>query len=248
MGCRRKTRPGRLAALDQLLLTLERPLLQEQAGAWAGAPVVDLGLGARPWTTLEWAAVLRPLGVDVVGVDHAQELVERARADHATDGVRYEVGGFDLPVGGVRLVRAMNVLRDFSPDEVVPAHERMGRSLLDGGLLVEGSCGPEGEVGCAHLVRRVRGEMVREGVLMWLDGARGTAPLLFRDRLPRDLRAPSSTHPLRATLLEWMSRYRATPAGGGRLAAAAVGVEGIEMLPAPPGVLAAVWRPDPRVS
>jgi len=224
-----------------LLWRLEAPLLRRRDGAYAEAPVVDLGLGARPWTTLEWAASLRPRGLTVVGVDHAEELVHRARVDHSAPGVRYEVGGFDLPVHGVRLIRAMNVLRDLGPEATAPAHARLGRSLLDGGLLVEGSCGPVGEVGCAHLVRRRGDELVREGLLMWLDGARGTAPLLFRDRLPRDLRgALAQDHPVKQLLLDWMARYRALPAGPERLAAAAAGLPDLSRV----GPGAAVWSPE----
>lgn len=239
MSCRRKTRPGRLERLDALLVALEPELLT------GPGTVVDLGLGARPWTTLEWAETLVPRGVEVVGVDHAPDLVERARADHARDGVRYAVGSFDLPAHGVRLVRAMNVLRDFGPDDVVPAHARMGASLVEGGLLVEGSCGPEGEVGCVHLVRRRGDAMVREGVLMWLDGAKGTAPLLFRDRLPRDLRdAQRDGHPIREVLLAWMAAYRTLPVGPERLAQAAEGIPGLRMI----GLEAALWAPEGGVA
>jgi len=237
VGCRRKTRPGRLAALDQLLLTLHEPLLARRDGPFATAPVVDLGLGARPWTTVEWAESLRPLGLEVVGVDHAADLVQRARADHAVPGVRYEVGSFDLPVRGARLVRAMNVLRDFPPEATAPAHAQMGECLLDGGLLVEGSCGPEGEVGCAHLVRKRGDGLVREGLLLWLDGARGTAPLLFRDRLPRDLRGAAGD-PVRVLLGAWMDRYRALPSGPERLAEAARGLPGLRMVGRSAAVLA----------
>lgn len=234
MGCRRKTRPGRLAALDGLIEQLEGERLV------AGSTVVDLGLGARPWTTVEWAQRLVPRGVEVVGVDHASDLVGRARAEHAMSGVRYEVGGFDLPVSGAVVVRAMNVCRDGGPEEVPAAHAQMVASLVEGGVLIEGSCGPEGEVGCAHWVRRVGGVGRREAVVMWLDGARGTAPLLFRDRLPRDLRAAlGEGHPVKQLLLDWMSAYQATPDGPRRLAEAARGLPDLQML----GPSAARWAP-----
>jgi hypothetical protein len=234
VGCRRKTRPGRLSALDALIDELEGPRVG------SGATVLDLGLGARPWTTLEWAERLVPRGVTVWGVDHAEELVDRARRDHAAEGVRYAVSSFDLPVQGLAVVRAMNVLRDGGPQAVPAAHARMVASLVEGGVLVEGSCGPQGEVGCVHWVRKVNGRGHREAVVMWLDGARGTAPLLFRDRLPRDLREGlRHGHPVKQMLADWMAAYRGLPAGPGRLAQAAAGIDGLRML----GPTAAVWAP-----
>jgi hypothetical protein len=234
MAFRRKTRPGRLAALDALLLRLEADLL----AAPGQAPVVDLGIGAQPWTTLELAAALP--GVEVVGVELAADLVAKAQV-YARPGLRFVQGSFDLPVGPARVIRVMNVLRDLGPADVPDAHRRMGQGLLDGGVIVEGSCGPQGEVGAAHWLRREGEVLRREALVFWLDGSRGDAPLLFRDRLPRDLRGAAG-HAVMGLFTRWMDAYGDVAAGPSRLAraAAACGEPGLVML----GERAARWAPE----
>lgn len=206
---RRKTRAGRLARLDDVLLALEHPLLGRQDGAFAGAPVVDVGLGAHPWTTLEWAEALSVVDPvpEVVGVDIAPDIVTRAQR-HVRPGVRFEVGGFDLPVDGARVVRAMNVLRNYAPAEVAGAHAALGRALLPDGIVLEGSCSPTGDVGCVHVLRRVGAELHREALWMWTDFTRGFAPLQLRDRLPRDLRrSVRSDHALGRLFDAWTASF-----------------------------------------
>lgn len=180
----RRTRPGRLARLDRFVLAREGARLARGGGA-----IVDLGIGGNPWTTEELAVAVAPLGLEVVGVDHDPDLVAHAQA-HARPGLQFVEGGFDLPPEArpALLVRAMNVLRDYGPAEVAPAHRRLGEALVEGGLLVEGSCGASGDVLCAWLVRKVGAALVREGLLFSTDFTRGFGPLQFRDRLPRDLR------------------------------------------------------------
>ena len=151
---------------------------------------MDLGIGGNPWTTLELARAVRErFGREVVGVDHDPDVVAGALRQ-AEPGVTFVEGSFDLPdeARPALVIRAMNVLRDYGPADVQPAHERLGASLVDGGLLVEGSCGSRGEVLCAWLVRRIGPSLVREGLLFSTDFSRGFGPLQFRDRLPRDLR------------------------------------------------------------
>jgi hypothetical protein len=151
--------------------------------------VVDLGIGGNPWTTLELARAVERFGLRVVGVDHDPDVVRSART-HTAANVSFVEGGFDLPAEArpAVLVRAMNVLRDYGPHEVQPAHALLGDALVDGGLLVEGSCGAAGDVLCAWLVRKAGAMLVREGLLFSTDFTRGFGPLQFRDRLPRDLR------------------------------------------------------------
>lgn len=54
---RGRTAPGRLRALDAWRVRAARPLL-----AAPGAVVVDLGVGAAPWTTLALAEALASAG------------------------------------------------------------------------------------------------------------------------------------------------------------------------------------------
>ncbi len=79
-----------------------------------------MGLGALPWTTVELADAL---DVPVVGLDVEVDVVERARA-LARPGLSFAIGSFDDVPSGARLVRALNVLRDYSPAEAEAARGR----------------------------------------------------------------------------------------------------------------------------
>ena len=113
--------------------------------------VVDLGFGARPWTTLELADRLRRRrpGTTVLGLEIDRARVDEARP-HERDGVRFAFGGFELPVPGgapVTIVRAMNVLRQYDEAEVPSVWARMRSRLAPGGLLLDGTCDELGRVG-----------------------------------------------------------------------------------------------------
>jgi hypothetical protein len=109
---------------------------------------VDLGFGARPFTTLELAARLRRLNPSarVIGLEIDAERVAAA-APFARAGVEFDVGGFEL--GGLQphLVRALNVLRQYDEAEVPEAWQRMSAALAPGGLVVEGTCDESGRLG-----------------------------------------------------------------------------------------------------
>ena len=187
---RGKTRPGRLAALDLYLAERERSLLQRREGAFERALAVDLGFGDNPSTTLEWARRLRPWGIRLVGVESSERRVRAARP-HASAAVSFRHGDFSLPLlpgETVRLVRAMNVLRQYPAAQVAPVHRLLGQALLPRGLLIEGSSDKRGTTLVAHLLRRRERGLRREGMLFCSDLGRGFAPILFRDVLPRDLR------------------------------------------------------------
>ncbi|HWM33595.1 MAG TPA: methyltransferase domain-containing protein [Pseudolysinimonas sp.] len=119
--------------------------------AFRGTPepvVVDLGYGGSAATTLELRdrlARVRP-GVRVVGVEIDPERV-RIAAGAARDGVRFVLGGFEIPVeGSPDVIRAANVLRQYDEGEVADAWATMCARLRPGGLLVEGTCNEVGRV------------------------------------------------------------------------------------------------------
>jgi hypothetical protein len=151
-------------------------------------PVVDVGVGELPWTTLELLAALRDAGsnAEVLGVDVDEGALEAARA-MAVPGVRFERSGFDLPVRA-RVVRAMNVLRGLRAHEVAGAHARMGAELVEGGVLLEGSSNAEGDALTALWIRRRGAQLEREALVMHVAGTRGYAPNAAFGPLPCDLR------------------------------------------------------------
>lgn len=207
---RGKTAPGRLAALDAFLLWAEGPLLARQDEAWQGAAFVDLGFGERPLTTLESAAAFGAVNpaLQTVGVDIDPARVEAARPLERP-GLRFAQGGFSgADAAPARLVRAMNVLRQYAPWEVAAAHARMGAALVEGGLLVEGSTDRAGGRLCAHLLRRTPEGLRREGLLFYTAFARGFAPMQLRDYLPRDLRrAVVPGAPIAAFFDDWTAAW-----------------------------------------
>lgn len=225
---RGRTRAGRLRLLDALLIDREADLL----GAPGPAPVVDLGVGALPWTTMEWAHALWArwpgLSVTAVEIDPLRLAVARDVGDAR---IHWVEGGFDLPAPPARLVRAMNVLRQYRPDEVTPALSRMGAGLAVGGLLVEGSASRGGEVVVARLIRQTPGGLQAEGLLFATDFSQGFAPALFAGSLPRDLRPDGPLHPTARALLDawtraWEGHRHKSPPAAFSGAAASLAGEG----------------------
>jgi hypothetical protein len=61
--------------------------------------------------------------------------------------------------------------------------------LAAGALFIEGTCCSSGSVLVAHVMRKRSRGLERWGLAFYTDFSRGFAPSMFRDRLPRDLRA-----------------------------------------------------------
>ncbi|WP_225409069.1 methylase [Stigmatella hybrida] len=189
---RGRTSRSRLRALDAYLVHAERPLLERQEGPWDEAAFLDVGFGEHPWTTLESAEAFRALNprLRVIGVE-ADAGRAAAAAPHAAAHTHFRHGGFGWAREAgqpVRLVRAMNILRQYRPEEAAAAHAELGEALLPGGLLVEGSTDGPGGITVAYLLRREPGGLHREALLFHTDFHQGFAPLLFRDWLPVDWR------------------------------------------------------------
>jgi hypothetical protein len=248
---RGRTRPGRLAVLDRWLLQAEAGLISREDGPFRQAVAVDVGFGAGPWTTLEWARSLRSLRPDlrVVGVDLDPDRVAAALplADARTD---FRQGGFDLPLGPEEpalLVRAMNVLRQYPASAVTEAHARLAARLLPGGALLEGSSDREGGVLVAHLLR-AGPSPCREALVFATGFDRGFAPMLFRDWLPRDLRRRCVPgEPIRTFLDAWTRAWEEVRAAGLHEARAAFSASARLLAEWEPGVEPGdgiiAWRP-----
>ena len=134
---------NRLRRVDRYLQTV--PALRSDP-----APlVIDLGFGARPWTTLELAdrlRVVRP-DVQVLGLEIDRERAAAAAAS-IVPGVAFAFGGFELATDRpATIVRAMNVLRQYEEHEVGAAWARMASRLTDDGVLGDGTCDELGRVG-----------------------------------------------------------------------------------------------------
>lgn len=203
---RGKTTRNRLRRVDTFLALYDPGLLRRADGPYDGAFFVDLGYGAEPATTMESAQRLRRINPDlpVLGVEIDPERVAAAQP-YADDLTQFRLGGFNLPLlpradgshETARVIRAFNVLRQYEESEVVAAWEAMGRSLLPGGLLIEGTSEPFGRVWVANVLRRVDDVRGAEGAGVASPEGGGTPPS-----------GPSPAMPLRYEGLLFSTNFR----------------------------------------
>jgi hypothetical protein len=186
---RGKTAPNRLRRVDNFICQYDPGLLRLNGAERSF--YVDLGYGAEPFTTLESAARLRRFNPDlpVLGVEIDPERVERA-VPFADENTFFRLGGFNVPLQpgeSIRLIRAMNVLRQYSEAEFLPAVVQMGGSLTPGGLLLEGTSDPFGRIMVINLIRRtLEGSLVMEGLLFSTNFRWGFEPGVFQPVLPKN--------------------------------------------------------------
>ncbi|MDQ1710175.1 MAG: hypothetical protein QOG49_1560 [Frankiaceae bacterium] len=133
------TNPNRLRRVDRWLVALHGARLRRAVDPL----VVDLGYGRHPVTTVELADRLRAVRPDVtvIGVEIDRDRVSEA-APFARPGLEFARGGFNLPVGVRRpvVVRAMNVLRQYSVGDAADAWRTLCAQLDADGVLIEGTC------------------------------------------------------------------------------------------------------------
>jgi len=218
---RGKTTRNRLRRLDLYLTLKERTLLKREDQHLQGALYVDLGYGELPFTTLESAARLQRINpaLHVLGVEIDKARVEQAMS-YATDTVTFRHGGFNLPLRQkgsqrevARLVRAMNVLRQYDESDVEGAYRAMGRALLPGGLIVEGTSSPSGRVWVVNLLRRDRQRPILflEAILFGTNFRDGFNPVMFQPVLPkRFIHRMIPGEPIYAFMEKWITAWRET--------------------------------------
>ncbi len=155
---RGKTASNRLRRVDNFILLYEPALLTRTDGGFAESLFVDLGFGFDPRTTLESGLRFRRLNpnLPILGVEIDRERVEAA-LPFADEKTFFRLGGFNLPLQPgetARFIRAFNVLRQYEEKDFIPAYERLAEYVLPGGLMIEGTSTPYGNVWAANLVRR----------------------------------------------------------------------------------------------
>lgn len=213
---RGKTAQNRLRRVDSYLLLAERYLVGRRDGRFDRALFVDVGYGAEPFTTLESAERLRRVNpvLPVLGVEIDGERVAAA-LPYADSHTHFRLGGFNLPLQPrehVRLIRAFNVLRQYEEAAVTEAWRLMGQQLLPGGLLVEGTSDPFGQVWVANLVRKQEsGALVQEGLLFSTNFRQGFAPEQFQPVLPKNfIHRVVVGEPIERFFRQWQQAYRET--------------------------------------
>lgn len=83
----------------------------------------------------------------------------------------------------------MNVLRQYKEHECLAWQEQWLSELAPLGHLLEGTCCPQGSVLVAHWMSLDPAAPTRRGLIFYTDFSQGFAPIMFGDRLPKDLRA-----------------------------------------------------------
>ncbi|WP_033436588.1 methylase [Saccharothrix sp. NRRL B-16314] len=132
------TNPNRLRRVDRwvahayrdLLLSHDQPL------------VVDLGYGSSPVTTVELASRLGKVAPDVrvLGLELDADRVAAGKEVADPPRLDFRRGGFELAGARPVLLRAFNVLRQYTEEQAAEAWDTMVGRLAPGGVLVEGTC------------------------------------------------------------------------------------------------------------
>uniref|UniRef100_UPI0031DB2B29 class I SAM-dependent methyltransferase n=1 Tax=Saccharothrix mutabilis TaxID=33921 RepID=UPI0031DB2B29 len=132
------TNPNRLRRVDRWVEHAYGSLVQQSNDPL----VVDLGYGSSPVTTVEMATRLRHLNPDlrVLGLELDAERVAAGEAVADPPRLEFRRGGFELAGRRPLLLRAFNVLRQYTEEQATEAWATMVGRLAPGGVLVEGTC------------------------------------------------------------------------------------------------------------
>ncbi len=190
---RGKTARNRLRRSDIFMLLTEGPLIRMQDEPGHPSFYVDLGYGFEPFTTLETADRLRVQNpnLPVLGVEIDPERV-RMGLPYENAQTFFRLGGFNLPLQKnetARMIRAFNVLRQYSESEWAAPILQLGEQLIPGGILLEGTSNPFGSVWTANVIRRSSippFPVVHEGFLFSTNFHMGFEPDLFQPVLTKN--------------------------------------------------------------
>ena len=111
--------------------------------------VIDLGYGATPITAVELRDRLLRVRADVrvLGLEIDPDRVAAAQPAADPPGLAFARGGFELAGHRPAVVRAANVLRQYSESDALDAWTTMCGRLAPDGVLVEGTCDELGRLG-----------------------------------------------------------------------------------------------------
>lgn len=183
---RGKTAKNRLRQVDHFIMIYDPMLISANGNEL----FVDLGYGFEATTTIELASrfhAINPL-LKVLGVEIDPERVEKALPfkDQFTD---FRLGGFNVPIKSgekIRGIRAFNVLRQYEESDVIAAWDEMGRNVIEGGILVEGTSNPNGSIWVANILRMKNGSWAEEGIVFYTNFYKGFQLTDFQAVLPKN--------------------------------------------------------------
>jgi hypothetical protein len=204
------TAPNRLRRVDRWLLGTHRRLLWRAPEA---ALAVDLGYGAYPVTTVEWAERLWTVRPDlrVLGLEIEPARVAAAAPYARAPRLEFRLGGFELPVPRPPvLLRAFNVLRQYDEAAVAEVWARLCAGLAPGGLLLEGTCSENGRIAVWVTLEAAPDAGGPRTLTFAARLASLESPAIFAQRLPKVLihrNVPGE--PVHAFLRDWERAWAA---------------------------------------
>ena len=179
------TNPNRLRRVDRYITSLK--LVQNMKDPLA----VDLGYGKTPVTAVELLSRLRKIApsIRMLGIEIDPARVYEAKPlEHSL--LRFTHGGFEIPIPtefsdrkDVDVIRALNVLRQYSESEVEAAWKLMQSRLSETGLIIEGTSDEIGRV--ASWVTLNKFEPLSFTISLRLQGLE--RPSKVAERLPKSL-------------------------------------------------------------
>ena len=90
------------------------------------------------------------------------------------------------PSERVRLIRAFNVLRQYEEKDFAPAYERLAEYVLPGGLMIEGTSTPFGQLWAANVVRKQEKDWKFEALVFSTNFRMGFDIIDFQAVLPKN--------------------------------------------------------------
>lgn len=201
------TYPKRLRMIDQFICGMLPSLLGHSAlrPMMDQACAVDLGIGVVPITTTELYTALGGSASKLIGVDQDEGRIAGARKGYMKSGLTYRLGGFRLPMREgerVKLIRAMNLMRQYPQEEAREAVAQLVEQLEPGGVAVVGNCDLWGTFAVAGLHGKdLDGNHVHHGTLFSYDHTAtkprcrtsSFEPQRFREVMPEHLWHSSGT-------------------------------------------------------
>lgn len=142
------TNPNRLRRVDRWITGTQA--IASLLRNCADPLVVDLGYGASPVTTVELRDRLRRVRpeVRVLGLELDPDRVAAAAQAIDRPSLEFRRGGFELAGTHPILLRAFNVLRQYTEPDAAAAWQTMLGGLAPGGVLIEGTCDEIGRRCC----------------------------------------------------------------------------------------------------
>lgn len=156
--------------------------------------VVDVGYGAQAWTAIEMWERWLPFNPNLrlLGLEIDPERVAAAQPYSQPGILDFRLGGFNLTdvLGSEKatIIRAYNVLRQYEEEAVTDALYKMAQGLASGGILIEGTSTPSGNIVAFDVYEKVSNDaLVHRELVFGTNFRQLVTPVHFQAILPKRL-------------------------------------------------------------